>query len=275
MIAAAVGAALLCGALLAGTGVGDPGRARGPLHHAVDAPVVPVPPVVSAGELATLPEARYDAVIRQLDAREPKRFGRGPTLAFTLTSDLPLYGADRHAPVARLAADNFLGDPTVVLGYPPRPDGWQLVLTPARVRLPSTGTAPAQSYAWVRADALPPPATARARIEISVDAQTLTIREGATVRVYPAGVGSTSTPTPRATGYLQARYLDPAQGQRDFPIQLTSLHATAADEPYGGADGGLIGIHLGSGSSHGCIRLGADAIAAVTALPLGTPVSIG
>ena len=28
------------------------------------------------------------------------------------------------------------------------------------------------------------------------------------------------------------------------PIQLTSLHATAADEPFGGSDGGLIGIHF-------------------------------
>ena len=68
------------------------------------------------------------------------------------------------------------------------------------------------------------------------------------------------------------------QGQSEHRIQLTSLHATGSDEPYGGADGGLIGIHYqaqASGAvSHGCIRLSAEAVAAVDALPLGTPVRI-
>jgi lipoprotein-anchoring transpeptidase ErfK/SrfK len=78
--------------------------------------------------------------------------------------------------------------------------------------------------------------------------------------------------------YLEARCLDPAQGQAVHPIQLTSLRATAADEPYGGSDGGLIGIHYQEVSSgavtHGCVRLDEQAIQAVNALPLGTPVSI-
>jgi lipoprotein-anchoring transpeptidase ErfK/SrfK len=111
------------------------------------------------------------------------------------------------------------------------------------------------------------------RIEISVGRQQLMIRGPGGTRRFPAGVGGDGTPTPTGvTGYLQARYLDPRQGQSVFRIQLTSLHAVAADEPYGGSDGGLIGLHLGSGSSHGCIRLGPDAIAAVDALPLGTPI---
>jgi lipoprotein-anchoring transpeptidase ErfK/SrfK len=50
------------------------------------------------------------------------------------------------------------------------------------------------------------------------------------------------------------------------------------DEPYGGTDGGLIGLHyqdVASGAvSHGCIRLDADAIAAVDTLPLGTPITV-
>ena len=112
-------------------------------------------------------------------------------------------------------------------------------------------------------------------IEISVAQQVLIIHGSAGDRRFAAGVGATGTPTPRGvTGYLQARYRDAAQGQADHAIQLTSLHATAADEPYGGSDGGLIGIHLGSGSSHGCIRVGSAALAAVDALPLGTPVLI-
>lgn len=225
--------------------------------------------------LASLPEARYDAVIPGLDAPRPKRFGREPSRVFTLDSDVALYGADREHPAARLAAHNFLGEPTVVLGYPPRRDGWVLILTPARQRLPSDGPASAQSYAWVRAAALPPPVAVRARIEISVTAQTLTVWDGDDMHRFSAGVGRPGTPTPTGvTGYLQARYLDPAQGQSRYAIQLTSLHATAADEPYGGDDGGLIGIHFGVGRSHGCIRLSAEAIAAIDALPIGTPVII-
>ena len=194
----------------------------------------------------------------------------------TLDDDVALYPAARDHPVARLAARNFLGQPTVVLAYPPRTDGWQLVLTPARRRLPSAGPgAIAQSYGWVRADAVPRQTEAAYRVEISVPRGRLTISGPDGTQAFPADVGGPQTPTPTGVvGYLQARYLDPAQGQSAYRIQLTSLHATAADEPYGGDDGGLIGLHLGSGSSHGCVRLGAAAIAAVDALPLGTPVRI-
>ncbi len=97
--------------------------------------------------------------------------------------------------------------------------------------------------------------------------------------VFSIGVGTPSTPTPTGvTGYLQAQYLDSAQGQSVFPIVLTSLHSASADEPYSGTDGGLIGLHFFAESdgavSHGCLRLSADAIAAVNQLPIGTPTSI-
>jgi hypothetical protein len=233
--------------------------------------------LVGAGGPAALPEARYDAVIPELDVEPPKRFSGGPSTIVTLHDDVPVYSDARDHPVARLAARNFLGGSTVVLAYPPKPDGWQLVLTPARRQLPSADPAAvAQSLGWVRAEAIPDQREARYRVEISVPRQRLTITgPSGERRTFPAGVGGRDTPTPTGVvGYLQARYLDPAQGQVEHRIQLTSLHATAADEPYGGDDGGLIGLHLGSGSSHGCVRLGADAVAAVDALPLGTPVRI-
>jgi hypothetical protein len=247
-----------------------PGRAVGPVRagHTVATP--------SADEIARLPEARFDAVIPALDVAPPKRFTGGPSVILTLSADVALYPAARDRPVARLAARNFLGHPTVVLAYPPRVDGWQLVLTPARRQLPSAGPgAIAQSFGWVRADAVPTQAAAEYRVEISVPRGRLTITGPGGTRVFPADVGGPQTPTPTGVvGYLQARYLDPAQGQSAYRIQLTSLHATAADEPYGGDDGGLIGLHLGAGSSHGCVRLGAQAITAVDDLPLGTPVRI-
>ena len=118
------------------------------------------------------------------------------------------------------------------------------------------------------------------RIEISVSKQTLSIiTDGGATRSFAVGVGTPGTPTPtNVTGYLQARYTDPDQGQTEHRIQLTSLHATAADEPYEGDDGGLIGIHFQQDSSgaisHGCVRMDAAGIAAVDALPRGTLVTV-
>ena len=269
----------------------------GPVIRAQSRPLE-VLPELSAARLAALPEARYDAVIAALLPAE------GPAeadTAYRLRKDTVLYAADRTTPVARLAARNFLGEPSVVVPVVGSGD-WLRVLTPARQRLPSdsagtdpagpdpastdpAGTdsfgalAPAQTSAWLRADSLSSPTILVNRIIVSVSAQTLSII-GVGSRTWPVGVGAPGTPTPiGVTGYLEARYRDAAQGQAEHPVQLTSLHSTAADEPFGGNDGGLIGIHFQASASgavsHGCIRVPLEAIAAVNALPLGTLITIG
>ncbi len=171
------------------------------------------------------------------------------------------------------------------------------VLTPARQRLPSqaagaTGddsprmTVPAQTSAWLPADSLHSPTPLPVRILVSVAAQTLSISAvttgvatGVETRSWAVGIGAPGTPTPTGvTGYLEARYRDATQGQAEHPVQLTSLHSTAADEPFGGNDGGLIGIHFQAAASgavsHGCIRVPVEAIAVIDALPLGTLIMI-
>lgn len=234
---------------------------------------------LSAAEVEALPEVRYDAVIGGLipyTEAEAAVDGR-----YELRRDAALYGEDRRTAVARFAAADFLSEPSTVVVVA-QDDDWSLVLTPARVALPSesNGDAPAQSAAWVRTADLEKTGDLPARVVISVADATLAIHEpGADPVVFAVGVGTPDTPTPTGvTGYLQQRYLDPSQGAATHPIQLTSLHATADDEPYGGSDGGLIGIHFNTDNdgavSHGCIRLTAEAIDAVNALPLGTPVSI-
>lgn len=234
---------------------------------------------LAASEVEALPEVRYDAVIGGLipfAAAEAEVDGR-----YELVQDAALYGEDRRTAVARFAATDFMAEPSTVVVVEQDGD-WSLVLTPARIALPSEsdGDAPAQSSAWVRTDDLRRTGDLPARVVISVADATLTIQEpGAEPATFAVGVGTPDTPTPTdVTGYLQQRYLDPSQGAATHPIQLTSLHATADDEPYGGTDGGLIGIHFNSDNdgavSHGCIRLGAEAIDAVNRLPLGTPVSI-
>lgn len=235
------------------------------------APVVSVP-------IANLPEARYDAVVPGLIPIT----GVLPTSSLqiaTIKQDIALFDANRDRAVARLAAKDFLATPTtVVVARSER--GWSLILTPARQALPSTssGHAPAQSAGWARSSELHALHSPTARIDVSIGSQSLSITEGGVTTKFNVGVGTPENPSPaNVTGYLEARYLDPSQGQSRYPIQLTSLHSQAVDSPFG-STGGLIGIHfeaIATGQvSHGCIRLPAEAITAVNRLPLGTPITI-
>ncbi|MFJ3380021.1 L,D-transpeptidase [Curtobacterium sp. NPDC090217] len=239
----------------------------------------PAVPSVSDSALAALPEAQYSAVIGGL---MPVRDTVTTDTVFRLRADAPLFGSDRTEPVARFAATDFLQQPTTVVGL--RREGpWELVLTPARQQLPSAagGSAAAQTSAWVPVASLTKASTPTSRVVISTKDQSVSIvsASGAVQQRFSAGVGTADTPTPTdVTGYLEQRYVDPSQGTGDHPIQLTSLHSAAADEPYGGHDGGLIGMHWNAETSgavsHGCVRLDADAVAAINALPLGTLVTV-
>ena len=251
---------------------------------------------LSATAIAALPEARYDAVIEGLI---PVFRIASAVNAYRLVSDTALYADDRITPVARLASRNFLGQPTVVVPVESAGD-WVRVLTPARQKLPSavgaassvgalrpggvgtgrgTGTsAPAQTSAWLRADLLTQRSPVTSRIVVSVSSQTLRVLGGG-IRAWKVGVGAAGTPTPTGvTGYLEARYRDATQDQAEHPVQLTSLHSVAADEPFEGSDGGLIGVHFtpvpSGAASHGCIRVPLEALEAVNALPLGTLITI-
>ncbi|WP_159145891.1 hypothetical protein, partial [Bacillus altitudinis] len=193
----------------------------------VSIPVRPGPfRALTADQVASLPEARYDAVIPGLI-----RYASTDTTALarsaTLAKDVALYGAAQKSAVAHLSATNFLGDPTTVV--PVRTDGaWTLTLTPARQQLPSSasGDAAAQTAAWIRTDALTVGEALPSRVVVSVSEQTLSIITGKDVATYQVGIGTKTTPTPTGvTGYLQARYLDPKQGQSVHPIELTSLHS--------------------------------------------------
>jgi len=246
------------------------------IGRAADATVpVPEPRALSVEQIAALPPAVHDAVIPGLLGYEETSTA-GITHAYTASSDVPVYGSDRRTPVARLPMSNFLGDPTVIVPVQIAQD-WALVLTPARQATPSSrgGAAPAQTAGWVPVEMLSKGAPLDATVRISVSDETLTVTRDGTSTAYAIGVGSPETPTPTGTtGYIQARYEDPGQAQ--FAIQLTTLHSAAVDEPFGGDDGGLIGVHYNATNtgavSHGCIRLPYDALVAVDRLPLGTPV---
>lgn len=236
---------------------------------------------LSATQVAALPEARYDAVIPGLLPYASDSVPAVSRSAYTISTDTPIYD-DARTPVARFAFVDFTGRPTVIV--PVRFDGpWALVMTPARRQLPSAagGQAPAQTAGWVRIDALRRTGDLASRVVVSVGRQKLFIQsqDGTVQATFDVAVGAPGTPTPTGvTGYLEERYLDRQQGQATYPIQLTSLHSAAQDEPFQGEDGGLIGMHFfpqHSGDvSHGCIRLSAVAVQAVSILPLGTSVTM-
>ena len=201
---------------------------------------------------------------------------------YTIAADVAVYGSDRRTPVARLNAKNFLDDNTVVIVMEVKAD-WALILTPSRQQLPSAanGNAAAQTAGWVRSASLTRGVSLTKYVSISIGKQTVSIMSasGETLQSFTAGVGAAATPTPTGVvGYIQARYLDPAQNATVHPINLTSLHSSAQDEPYTGTDGGLIGVHYEATAtgdiSHGCIRLDAAAISQINELPLGTLVQI-
>lgn len=236
---------------------------------------------LTAAALAALPEAMYDAVIPGLLPSTITTIPAAATSSYTLTADAPLFGAGQQTAVARLAKLNFMQSPTIVV--PVQTSGtWSLVLTPARQQLPSKdGVAAAQTAGWIPTSFLVKADTLTQYLTVSVSQQRVSIvnADGSVVASFPAGVGAADTPTPtNVVGYLQARYLDPKQNQTVYPIQLASLHSSVADEPYGGNDGGLIGVHynpVATGDvSHGCVRLAKDAITAVNKLPLGTLITI-
>ncbi|MES2171134.1 MAG: L,D-transpeptidase [Actinomycetota bacterium] len=231
--------------------------------------------IIALALVAALPIAQYNAVIPGLQAWP---FSASAGTAYSLIDDAPLFDAPGGTAVATLPEHDFLGENTVVVAVD-RVGDWVRVLTPARQALPSAGPAAAQTSAWMPRSSLSRPVALETRIMISVSQGTLTIESPESSRSFTVGVGTRDDPTPTGvTGYLQARYFDASQRQSNHPVQLTSLHSTAADEPFGGSDGGLIGLHYekeATGAvSHGCVRLGAAAVAAVNAVPLGTLVTI-
>jgi L,D-transpeptidase catalytic domain len=259
---------------------GPPAAHSSPAGAAGAAPATPYQPPTAA-EIAALPEAMYSAVIPGLMPYSTSTIPAAANAAYTLVADTPVYGADKTTPVARFDAKNFMLVASVVV--PVKVDGpWTLVLTPSRQQLPSKddGNAPAQTAGWVRTSALVKDHALPQHLVVSVSKQTISIVDaaGRVSASFPAGVGTSTAPTPTdVVGYLQARYLDPSQDEAVHPIQLTSLHSSAADEPYLGNDGGLIGVHYNATAtgnvSHGCVRLNVAAINAVNALPLGTLIT--
>jgi L,D-transpeptidase catalytic domain len=194
----------------------------------------------------------------------------GWTLIATLTTAVHRYASPGGRTDGRVLA-NWYERPSAlpVIGQTP---GW------VRVRL---ATRPNESTAWVR-DANLTFSETPYRIVVNLASKHLELlRTGHVVLDAPAGIGTSTDPTPPGQFFIAFREPSPAPGYGPF-IVVMSAHSEAIANWEGSGDA-VIGIHgplgadIGSAGvavSHGCIRLPVPDLVRLADLPAGTPITI-
>jgi lipoprotein-anchoring transpeptidase ErfK/SrfK len=197
----------------------------------------------------------------------------GSTLLASPKANSPylMYWADRTQPIVGELGATTWGGPTVRPVIAAQGDWLQ-------IRLDSR---PNGSTAWVRRGDVTL-STTPYRIVVSVSQRSLTLYQGNTsVLSAPVGVGQPQWPTPLGPSFVDAVYRVPASQLYIYgPVVLiTATHSNVFTE-FDGGDG-TVGIHgypsdpastRGVASSHGCIRANPQTMAAISLVPVGTPI---
>jgi lipoprotein-anchoring transpeptidase ErfK/SrfK len=273
---AAVGVALVAiGAVSLAVGLSESGtpQARSahlPAGRAAGAEHV-VPPVhVSAAELARLPRATTYATIPAAPL-DPAPFALTSGLVIRPRAAEVLYASPGKPAVAVLPSTELGGPTWVPVVQSSR--GWDRVLLPSR---------PNGATGWIYAP------TARPQVDIARSAYLVRIWVGARkLSLYDAGrtlgtwtvaVGAPGTPTPTGRTFVLA-LLAPVHPTYSPLILPLGFHSNTLDT-YGGGPG-TVGLHgwpdasvFGQAVSHGCVRVPAGALTALSKVPLGTLVLI-
>jgi hypothetical protein len=150
-----------------------------------------------------------------------------------------------------------------------------------RVRV-TTGSGPTY-LRWVRARDGSPVRTSYSLVIRRRMHEVLVFRQGRRVERIPAGVGTSSTPTPRGLYTISRRIRLTAANGGEFQTYgccVMALDITAR-APFGNQVWGTVALHrnfggdLGRAVSHGCVRLPLDRVRWLyTHLPAGTLVRI-
>jgi len=195
--------------------------------------------------------------------------GSSAYAAVARSSSLSVADGPDSPPTARLSNPLPSGAPRTLLVQSRLP-GWVQVLLPSR---------PNGSTGWVR-DSDVAISSLRYALDIDQRRHKLTLlRDGQSVRVFPAATGTGQTPTPNGLFYLNELLHPTNNGYGPYAYGLSG-HSTVLNT-FAGGDG-EIGLHgtsdsssIGRSISHGCIRLrNPDISYLAQLLPLGTPVSI-
>jgi lipoprotein-anchoring transpeptidase ErfK/SrfK len=148
------------------------------------------------------------------------------------------------------------------------------------VRLPGR---PNGSTIWVRQSDV---FTSASPYEIIVNLATTHLKlvyKGRTVMNVPAGVGTSSNPTPKGRFFVAFYAQSPNAGYGPF-VLVTSAHSNTITDWESSGDA-MVAIHgpLGAGSvignagahiSHGCIRLHVKDLNRLNVVPVGSPVIV-
>jgi lipoprotein-anchoring transpeptidase ErfK/SrfK len=225
-------------------------------------------PVLTAAQMRALPAATTTATLAgaPLDTAPEEATGG---IVVNNAAALPLFStpggtAFAQLPVKQLGNDTWL---PVIAEQP----GWVRVLLPSR---------PNGSTGWLDASKVRRAATPYL-IQVGLKTRTvqlINVRTSAVAGNWKAAIGAASTPTPTGRTFVLAQIIDRSQTYSPVILPL-GAHSNALDS-YGGGPG-TVALHtwpdagtFGTASSHGCVRIPADALRQIRQVPLGTLVQI-
>ncbi len=236
--------------------------------HAAATPLT-VPPVeVTAAQMARLPMATTYGTTPAAP-RDPAPFAAETGIVLHPEATRLVYARPGGPPEAVLPAKQ-LGGPTWVPVVQFQP-GWDRVLLPSR---------PNRSTGWIYLGggglqiAYSP-----YQVEVNLADYRLTVLDaGRSLGSWTVAEGAAGTPTPAGRTFLLAS-LAPSHPTYSPLILPLGLHSDTLST-YGGGPG-TVGLHgwpdpavFGHAVSHGCVRVPAAALRALSRIPLGTPVMI-
>ena len=240
--------------------------AAGPPPAAVLQVVQPAP--VSATQLARLPSATTYATTPAAPT-DPAPFAAETGTVLHPDASRVVYTRPGGPPAAVLPATE-IGSPTWVPVVQSQP-GWDRVLLPAR---------PNRSTGWIYLGGGGlQTAYSPYQVQINLAARRLTVLDaGRSLGSWTVADGTASTPTPAGRTFLLAS-LAPRQPTYSPLILPLGAHSDTLST-YGGGPG-TVGLHgwpdtavFGHSDSHGCVRVPAAALRALSRIPLGSPVMI-
>jgi lipoprotein-anchoring transpeptidase ErfK/SrfK len=252
-------------AFVAACGAGMPTSHARRLPPADTGIIAPVP--VSAAQMARLPRATTFTTVPAAPP-DPSPYQPGNGVVTHPSTARVVYARPGGPPVAVLPPTQ-LGEPTWVPVVETQP-GWERVLLPAR---------PNRSTGWIYlADGGLSEAYSSYRVRIELSARRLTVANAGVARSWTVAVGAPATPTPTGRTFMLASLVPPRPTYSPLVLPL-GTHSPDLDTFGGGP--GTVALHgwpdasvFGHEISHGCVRVPADALRALSRVPLGSPVLI-
>ncbi|QAY58567.1 murein L,D-transpeptidase [Microbacterium protaetiae] len=227
-------------------------------------------------DLGALPKVDVFAVIPALPVDDDPYGAFSGEVVRPVGDAAPVFADPGGEPVAVLPRDDPYDGTTVpVIEHRA---GWVKVLLPGRAHTPSQGDA-AQLTGWLRTgDVVARDLDVQIQVDISKHRIQI-VRNGIIERVTgDFAWGRSETPTPHGRAFVMMVRTAPSLAYtRGHPVVYLSVQSPTLDG-FGGADVAVTAFHYHdahSGAiSNGCIRVGAAAITALAALPVGTPVTV-